>query len=48
VLCAAIDIGSNTTADLRAAAHETEGGVAIPEGDGPIHVHAIETSPPGR
>lgn len=30
------------------AAHDTEGGVAIPEGDGPIHVHAIETSPPGR
>jgi hypothetical protein len=30
------------------AAHDTEGGVAIPEGDGPIHVQAIEKSPPGR
>ena len=29
------------------AAHDTEGGGGDPGGDGPIHVHAIETSPPG-
>jgi hypothetical protein len=44
---AAVERARRAAAEL-VAAHDTEGGVAIPEGDGPIHVHAIETSPPGR